>query len=204
MFWVLNHNSRNNKSAKLWAYPFVSGKIVKNCGHFSAFKHIVLKWNHCVLVAFLDNDFVLVKYFTRKNSSSVIFVISKHLDLSNDICYLTKSIIILLKTVTLLVIVKDKSSQLVYLNIMHEITNLWKFELNRSSKLRDNNERKNTLSHGVVCFQMLDFETSNSKLEVSKSNSWKITSFSKTTPLEREPLLTMFYTINLSLLDTKC
>jgi hypothetical protein len=28
---------------------------------------------------------------------------------------------------------------------MHKITNLWKFELNRSSKLRDNNERKNTL-----------------------------------------------------------
>ena len=29
---------------------------------------------------------------------------------------------------------------------MHKITNLWKFELNWSSKLRDNNERKNTLS----------------------------------------------------------
>ena len=28
---------------------------------------------------------------------------------------------------------------------MHKITNLWKFELNLSSKLRDNNERKNTL-----------------------------------------------------------
>ena len=35
------------------------------------------------------------------------------------------------------------------------------------------------LSLEVVCFQMLDFETSNSKSEVSKSNSWKITSFSK-------------------------
>ena len=45
---------------------------------------------------------------------------------------------------------------------------------------------------------MLDFETSNSKLEVSKSNSWKITSFSITTSLQREPFLTMFYTINLS------
>ena len=30
---------------------------------------------------------------------------------------------------------------------------------------------------------MLDFETSNSKLEVSKSNPWKVTSFSKTTLL---------------------
>ena len=28
---------------------------------------------------------------------------------------------------------------------MHNITNLWKFELNGSSKLRDNNEKKNTL-----------------------------------------------------------
>ena len=28
---------------------------------------------------------------------------------------------------------------------MHKITNLWKFELNRSSKLQDNNERKSTL-----------------------------------------------------------
>ena len=45
---------------------------------------------------------------------------------------------------------------------------------------------------------MVDFEISNSKLEVSKSNSWKITSFSKTTSLQREPFLTMFYTINLS------
>ena len=86
----------------------------------------------------------------------------------------------------------------------HKITNLSKFELNRSSKLGDINEKKkkNTLvapwSHEVVCFQMLDFETSNSKSEVSKSNSWKITSFSKTTSLQRELFLTMFYTINLS------
>ena len=29
---------------------------------------------------------------------------------------------------------------------------------------------KTPLSHEVVCFQMLDFETSNSKYEVSKSN----------------------------------
>ena len=51
---------------------------------------------------------------------------------------------------------------------------------------------------------MLDFKTSNSKLEVSKSNSWKITLFSKTRLLQREPFLTMFYTINLfPLLVTK-
>ena len=63
---------------------------------------------------------------------------------------------------------------------MHKITKLWKFELDWSSELRDNNERKKpALLHQVVCFQMLDFETSISKLEVSKSNSWKITSFPK-------------------------
>ena len=70
---------------------------------------------------------------------------------------------------------------------MHWITNLWKFELNRSPKLRDINERKNTIVapwlHKVVCFQMLDFETSNSKSEVSKSNSWKITSLSSSRKL---------------------
>ena len=37
------------------------------------------------------------------------------------------------------------------------------------------------MSHEVVCFQMLDFETSKSNTEVSKSNAWKITSFAKTT-----------------------
>ena len=59
-------------------------------------------------------------------------------------------------------------------------------------------KEKTVLLHEVVCFLMLDFETSNSKLEVSKSNSLKITYFSKTTSLQREPYLTMFYTINLS------
>ena len=36
---------------------------------------------------------------------------------------------------------------------MLKITNLWKFELNWSSKLRENNERKNTLVTNVLCFQ---------------------------------------------------
>ena len=58
-------------------------------------------------------------------------------------------------------------------------------------------KEKTPLSHEVVCFQIVDFETLNSKSEVSKSNSWKITSFSKTTLLQGEPFLTMFYTINL-------
>ena len=61
------------------------------------------------------------------------------------------------------------------------------------------------LSHDFcVCFQMLDFEASNSKSVVSKSNLWKIASFSKTMALQRESFLTMFYSINLSpLLVTK-
>ena len=51
-----------------------------------------------------------------------------------------------------------------------------------------------------VIFHEFDFETSNSKSEVTKSNSLKITSFSKSTSLQREP----FLTINLSpLLVTK-
>ena len=57
-------------------------------------------------------------------------------------------------------------------------------------------KEKIPLSHEVVCFQMLDFDTSNSKSEVSKLNLWKITSYSKTTFLQRELFLKMFDTIN--------
>ena len=52
-------------------------------------------------------------------------------------------------------------------------------------------EKNTPLSHEVVC--MLDFETSNSKSEVSKSNSWKNLEIYL---LQREPFFTMFYTIN--------
>ena len=65
-------------------------------------------------------------------------------------------------------------------------------------------KEKIPFSHEVVHFQILGFETSNSKSEVSKSNSWKIASFSKTTLLQMEPFLIMFYTFNSSpLLVTK-
>ena len=51
---------------------------------------------------------------------------------------------------------------------MHKITNLWKFELNRSSKLRDNYERrKNILVTRIVCFQVLDFRP-----EILNLRSW--------------------------------
>ena len=81
---------------------------------------------------------------------------------------------------------------------IHKITNLWKFELNRSSKLQDNNERKNTLVTRSCVLSDAWF------WDLKFWNSWKITSFSKTTSLQRELFLTMFYTINLSpLLVTK-
>ena len=65
-------------------------------------------------------------------------------------------------------------------------------------------KEKTTLSHEVVCIYIVDFETSSSKSEVSKSNSWKISSFLKTIALQSEPFITMFYTIHLSpLLVTK-
>ena len=54
---------------------------------------------------------------------------------------------------------------------MHKMTNLWKFELNWSSKLPGNKLIKTPLSHEAVCFHMLDFTTSNSNSEVSNSNS---------------------------------
>ena len=59
----------------------------------------------------------------------------------------TKWQLYILKTIiwrlTLLLIVKDQSSHFVYLNIwLHKITNLWKFELDWSSELRNNVEAK--------------------------------------------------------------
>ena len=83
-----------------------------------------------------------------------------------------------------MVIVNDHVSHLVYLNICELIM-----------------EEKTSLSHEVVCFQMLDFGTSKSKYEVSKSNSnilVETTSFSKTALLQREPFLTMFYTCTIN------
>ena len=59
-------------------------------------------------------------------------------------------------------------------------------------------EEKTPLSHEVVCFQILDIGTSKSYSEVLKSNPWKITSFSKTMILQREPVLTMFYTCTIN------
>ena len=64
---------------------------------------------------------------------------------------------------------------------MHKIINLSKFSLIGRRSCENKNGRKNTPVAQVVCFNMLEFETS---AEVSKSTQlfyWEITSFSKTT-----------------------
>ena len=87
---------------------------------------------------------------------------------------------------------------------MHKITNMGNLSSIGHRSCEIIMKEKTPLSYEVVCFQILDFETSSSKSEVSKSNSRKITSFSKTKLLQREPFLTMFYTTNSSpLLITK-
>ena len=75
---------------------------------------------------------------------------------------------------------------------MHKITNLWTFELNWSLKLRDSNERKNP-SHKKLCaFRCLISWPQNRILRFRNQTRGK--SFSKTTSLQREPFLKMFYT----------
>ena len=81
---------------------------------------------------------------------------------------------------------------------IHKLTNLWKVKLNRSSKLRDNNERKSTLVtrccalSADVWFRDLKFYKSVPEIQFDENNIF----FSKSTSLQREPFLTMFYTIN--------
>ena len=104
-----------------------------------------------------------------------------------------------LKTLGTLVIVKDQSSHLVGVSQrMHKITNLWKYELNWSSKLQDNNERKNTLVTRSYVLSDAWFRDLNILFWGLEIKFVEITSFSNTTPLQREPFLTMFYTINSS------
>ena len=65
-------------------------------------------------------------------------------------------------------------------------------------------EEKNTLVAQVVCFQMLEFETSADVFNSIQIFKREKTSFSKTVLLQREPFLRLFYTFNSSpLLDTK-
>ena len=73
----------------------------------------------------------------------------------------------------------------------YKITDLSKFELSRSSKLRDNHDRKQILSHKVVCVQVLAIPQTL-KLRSRNQNFVENYSFSKTMCLQREPFLTMF------------
>ena len=90
------------------------------------------------------------------------------------------------------IIVKDQYSNFMYPNIMHTITNLWKFELHLSSNSQENNERKTPmLLHCFVCFQMHDASAEVLLLE------WEMYTFLINYILQREPFLTMFYTIKI-------
>ena len=81
----------------------------------------------------------------KEKQSWALEVATNFLTLWNN--WLQDDNIIYLKKLDTIGIVKDQSSHLLYLKLRHmqKITNLYKFELNRSSKLGDNNERKNTL-----------------------------------------------------------
>ena len=82
----------------------------------------------------------------------------------------------------------------------HKITSMWTFELNWSSELRENDERKNTLV-GRICVLSDGNKRLLAKSVLARSLLlflWKITSFSKTTLLQRESFPTMFYTTNSS------
>ena len=99
-----------------------------------------------------------------------------------------------------LAILKDQPSHLVYLN-NRSVKNL---PQNWSSTLRDNNERKNTNVTRSCVLSCLISEPQNLNRRSRNQIPEKTTSFSKTTLLQRERFLTMFYTINSSpLLVTK-
>ena len=89
------------------------------------------------------------------------------------------------------------SSHLVYLNIL---CTKQRTSENLSSIGRRSSdiilEEKTPCLMKLCAFRcLISRPQNNSKSEVSKSNSQKITSFSKTTSLQREPFLTVFYTI---------
>ena len=77
---------------------------------------------------------------------------------------------------------------------IHKLTNLWKFELNWSSKFGENGKRKNTLV-GQMCVL-----SDRNKRLIARSLNILVGSylFSKTTLLQRESFPTMFCTINSS------
>ena len=76
----------------------------------------------------------------------------------------------------------------------HEITNLWRFELDWSSELRDNYKRKKHCCHTKMCaFRCLILGPQVLNLRSQNQICGKVL-----TPLQREPFITMFWTTNLS------
>ena len=90
---------------------------------------------------------------------------------------------------------------------MHKTKHLWKFELKWASKLWDNNGRNTLVTWSCVLWDtwFWDLKIKYWGLKIKfKYFSGKLLRSQKTTLLQREPFLTMFYTINSSpLLVTK-
>ena len=68
-----------------------------------------------------------------------------------------------------------------------------------SLKLQENSEWKKTLVAQMRVFQMPKKDFRPKVFNLIQIIEWEITSFSKTTLLQREPCLTMLYTIQLSI-----
>ena len=79
----------------------------------------------------------------------------------------------------------------------HKKTSLWNCELNCSSELRENDDRKNTL---VGWIWVLSDRNKRLLARRFLLFYWEITPFSKSMLLQSEPFLTMFYTINSSVM----
>ena len=91
-------------------------------------------------------------------------------------------------------IVKDQSSHLLYFN-MHKITceNLSSIDCRRCEIIM---KQKTPSSRKVVCFLILDFDTSKSNSQVLKSS--RKLPLSRKLCFQREPFLIVFYTSNIS------
>ena len=82
---------------------------------------------------------------------------------------------------------------------MHKITNLWKFELNRSSELRDNNERKKHPCHTKLCaLWCLILRPRILNVRSRNQIRGKLLFSRKLRYFRESPFFTMFYTVNSS------
>ena len=101
---------------------------------------------------------------------------SSYFSLFSDVfCFLEKSGKMWLKTLDTIGNCQRRVFTVGLSQHMHKITNLWKFELNRSSKLRDINERKKTtLGHTKLCaFRCLISKPQTLNLRSQNPIRWK-------------------------------